>query len=169
MQDDITIERIKTLHPKVREEVKKIYAEIVEALNGKAICRFSYTLRTFAEQAVLFAQGRTTPGAVVTKARAGKSYHNYGLAIDIVLLVDKDGNGTFEAASWDVKTDFDGDGKSDWQEIVAIFKQYGWEWGGDWGFKDLPHFQKTFGKNVNELLALYNAKKLIPQTNFVNF
>jgi peptidoglycan L-alanyl-D-glutamate endopeptidase CwlK len=49
-----------------------------------------------------------------------------------VLLVDKDKNGTYETASWDIKTDFDGDGKADWMEIVAIFKRYGFEWGGDW-------------------------------------
>ncbi|MBL0144928.1 MAG: M15 family metallopeptidase [Chitinophagaceae bacterium] len=168
MSDAITIERIKQLHPKLRDEASKIYAEICEALKGKAICRFSYTTRTFAEQALLFAKGRTAPGPVVTNARAGKSYHNYGLAVDIVLLVDTDNNGSHETASWNTEKDFDGDGKSDWQEVVAIFKQYGWEWGGDWKFSDKPHFQKTFGKSINQLLELYNQKKLIPQTNFVN-
>ena len=88
------------------------------------------------------------------------------MAIDIVLLVDKDKNGTFETASWDVKTDFDGDGKSDWQEVVAIFKRYGYEWGGDWKFNDAPHFQKTFGKSVAELQSLHNAGK-VDKNNFV--
>jgi peptidoglycan L-alanyl-D-glutamate endopeptidase CwlK len=45
-------------------------------------------------------------------------------------------------------------------EIVGIFKRYGWEWGGDWRFKDDPHFQKTFGKSINELLALHNSGKI---------
>lgn len=31
-----------------------------------------------------------------------------------------------------MKKDFDGDGKADWMEVVAVFKKYGWEWGGDW-------------------------------------
>jgi peptidoglycan L-alanyl-D-glutamate endopeptidase CwlK len=108
----------------------------------------------------LFAQGRTKAGAIVTKAKGGQSYHNYGLAIDIVLLVDKDKNGTFETASWDLKTDFDGDGKSDWQEIVAIFKRYGYEWGGDWKFNDAPHFQKTLGKSIAELQTLHKTGKV---------
>jgi uncharacterized protein (DUF2141 family) len=56
-------------------------------------------------------------------------------------------------------TDFDGDGKSDWQEVVIIFQQYGWEWGGNWKFTDLPHFQKTFNKSVRELLSLHNTQK----------
>lgn len=148
MKDQITLERIKLLHPKLRDEVVEIYDEISEALIGSAMCRFSYTLRTFAEQNVLFAQGRTKPGKIVTKARGGLSYHNYGMAIDIVLII----NG--KEASWNDKKDFDGDGNADWMEVVNIFKQYGWEWGGDWQFKDSPHFQKTFGKSVRELLAL---------------
>lgn len=160
MKDEKTLERIQLLHPKLREEALTMYDEIVAALTGTAACRFAYTLRTFAEQDGLFAQGRTKPGAIVTKAKGGQSYHNYGLAIDIVLLVDKDKNGTFETASWDLKTDFDGDGKSDWQEIVAIFKRYGYEWGGDWKFNDAPHFQKTLGKSISELQALHKASKV---------
>ena len=160
MIDEKTLERIKLLHPKLRDEATSIYDEIVLALTGKAACRFSYTLRTFAEQDSLYAQGRTKPGTIVTKAKGGQSYHNYGLAIDIVLLVDKDGNGTFESASWNIKTDFDGDKKADWQEIVAIFKRYGWEWGGDWKFIDTPHFQKTFGKSIIDLLQLHKTNKV---------
>lgn len=164
--DKITLDRINLLHPAVREEVKGIYAEICEALKGKALCRFAYTLRTYAEQNALYAQGRTTPGKIVTQARGGRSYHNFGLAVDIVLVVDKDGNGSFETASWDTKTDFDGDGKSDWQEVVTIFKQHGWVWGGDWKFVDAPHFEKTFGLSVAELDARFQSKNLVPGTNY---
>ena len=160
MKDLKTLERINLLHPKVKDEALKIYDEIVASLTGSAACRFAFTLRTIAEQDALYAQGRTKPGGKVTNAKGGHSYHNYGLAIDIVLLIDKDKNGTFETASWDTKSDFDGDGKSDWQEIVAIFKRYGWEWGGDWKFFDAPHFQKTFGKSISELLALHKSGKV---------
>lgn len=160
MKDKKTLERIALLHPKLRDEAFALYEEIVEALSGRAACRFSYTLRTFAEQDALFAQGRTKPGARVTNARGGQSYHNYGLAIDIVLLVDRDGNGTFESAAWDTKTDFDGDKKADWQEVVAIFKRYGWEWGGDWKFVDAPHFQKTLGKSIRDLQQLHKSGKV---------
>lgn len=154
MKDQVTLERIKLLHPKLREEVTNIYDEICTALTGKAVCRFAYTLRTFAEQDGIYAQGRTKPGKIVTKAKGGQSYHNYGLAVDIVLII----NG--KEASWDTLKDFDGDGIADWSEIVSIFKRYGWEYGGDWHFKDYPHFQKTLGKSIMELLALYNAKKV---------
>jgi peptidoglycan L-alanyl-D-glutamate endopeptidase CwlK len=160
MKDQVTLDRINLLHPKLRDEVIKMYDEIVAALTGSAICRFAYTLRTFAEQDALYAQGRTKAGAKVTNAKGGQSYHNYGLAIDIVLLIDKDKNGTFETASWDINTDFDSDGKADWIEIVTIFKRYGFEWGGDWKFNDAPHFQKTFGKTINELAELHKNDKV---------
>jgi peptidoglycan L-alanyl-D-glutamate endopeptidase CwlK len=165
-KDAVTLERIKLLHPKLREEADAIYNEICEALTGKAMCRFSYTLRTFKEQDDLYAKGRTAPGSIVTKAKAGLSMHNYGLAIDIVLIVDKDGDGKFESASWDVKSDFDGDGKSDWQEVVTIFKQYGWTWGGDWKFYDAPHFEKPMGHSIRQLIDLYNKKK-VDENNYV--
>ncbi len=152
--DKPTLDRIQLLHPKLREEAMQIYLEICDALKGKAMCRFTYTLRTFAEQDALF-----NAKPQVTKARGGQSYHNYGAAIDIVLIVDKDGDGKFETASWDVKSDFDGDGKSDWMEVVAIFKRYGWEWGGDWKFYDAPHFQKTLGYSIVQLQALH-AKQI---------
>lgn len=150
--DKITIERIQLLHPKLRQEAALIYAEICGRLTN-CICRFAFTLRTFAEQDKLYQQGRTTPGQIVTNARKGLSYHNYGMAIDIVLI--KDGK-----PLWDTKVDFDKDGKSDWLEIVQIFKEHGWEWGGDWGFKDYPHFQKTLGYSVRQLLTLHEQGRV---------
>jgi len=160
MTDTKTLERINLLHPKVREEVLELYYAITRALTGRCYCRFSYTLRTFAEQDAIYAQGRTKPGKIVSNARGGYSYHNYGLAIDIVLI--KDG----KEAIWDTKGDYDGDGRSDWQEVVTIFKQYGWEWGGDWNFKDYPHFQKTFGYSVRQLLQMYK-NQLLDQEGYV--
>ena len=176
MEDKLTLDRIQLLHPAIRAEVEHIYrAQIVPALTGRAICRFAYTLRTFAEQDALFAQGRTrlfdSNGrrlGVVTKARGGQSIHNYGLALDIVLLVDRDNNKTFESASWETTVDFDRDGKADWMEIVSIFKNNGWTWGGDWKFKDAPHFEKPMGHTWRTLLAKHKAKDFITGTNYVN-
>jgi peptidoglycan L-alanyl-D-glutamate endopeptidase CwlK len=176
MSDKPTMDRIELLHPAVRKEVKDIYLnEIVPALAGRAICRFAYTLRTFAEQDALYAQGRTklfdSNGkrlGVVTKAKGGQSIHNFGLALDIVLLKDTNGDGTFESASWETNVDFDKDGKADWMEVVNILKKHGWEWGGDWkSFKDAPHFEKTFGNTWRTLLPKHNAKQFIPGTTYV--
>lgn len=177
MEDRITLERIKLLHPKVREEVEHIYrAQVVPALTGRAICRFAYTLRTFQEQANLFAQGRTRLFDAngrrlgkVTNAAAGQSIHNYGLAFDIVLLVDNDNNKSFESVSYDTTADYDRDRKPDWMEVTNIFKKNGWTWGGDWKrFKDAPHFEKNFGFTWRQLKAKHDKRDFIPGTNYVN-
>ena len=154
LYDKVSIERIQTAHPKLREELEKIYHEANNKL-GKARLRFAYVFRSFEEQTKLFNQRPN-----VTNAQAGQSYHNYGLAVDIVLLLDKNGDGVFKSASWDTKADWDKDLIPDWFEVVEVFKKYGWEWGGNFkSFKDLPHFQKTFGKTWQNLKALHDAKK----------
>lgn len=156
--DKITLDRIELLHPALREEAKQIYAEICERLTGRAMCRFAYTLRTFAEQDALYNQKPK-----VTKAKGGQSYHNYGLAVDIVLLLN-DG----KVASWDTVTDFDNDGLADWQEVVYVFGLFGWEWGGNWKtFPDKPHFQKTFGLTISECLNRHNTGQVISGTNYI--
>lgn len=147
--DTYTLARIDLLHPKLREEVRKIYSEI---LQSNLRIRITDTLRSFDEQARLYAQGRTAPGKIVTKARPGQSYHNYGLAVDFALLLPG-GN----KVSWDMDLDLNNNHKADWLEVVAIFKHYGWTWGGDWSFKDYPHFEKTFGYTTHQLLTLHQC------------
>lgn len=150
-EDPVSLKRIEKLHPKVRKEVTAIYKEI---LKRNVSIRFTDTLRTFKEQDALYDQGRNKPGKIVTHVKAGQSYHNYGLAVDFCLLLN---NG--KEVSWDRNKDTDNDKKKDWDEVVAVFKHYGWQWGGDWtNFKDYPHFQKTFNLSTAELLTKYNAK-----------
>lgn len=104
-------------------------------------------LRTIAEQNALYAQGRTTPGQIVTNAKGGTSYHNYGLSIDFVLL-KPDG----KTVTWDLNTDFNSNNVKDWSEVVTEAKKLGFEWGGDWvSIKDYPHFQITFGLSISDL------------------
>lgn len=153
MMDKPTIQRIALLHPIIREEVFNIYEEIIISLGDSAVCRFTQTLRTIAEQDALYAQGRTRPGNIVTNARGGLSYHNYGLAIDFAFIIGG-------KLSYDMKGDWDKDKRPDWFEVVSIFKGYSYEWGGDWQFKDYPHFQKSFGYSVRQLFELYKAKKV---------
>lgn len=153
--DQLSIERIrKGAHPKLRDELEKIYIEANNKL-AKSRLRFSYVLRTFKEQDELF---KKRPK--VTNARGGQSYHNYGLAVDIVILFDPKGGNNYTSASWDPLKDWDKDNIADWQEVVTVFKKYGWEWGGDWRKKDLPHFQKTLGYSWQQLKSLYDSGKV---------
>jgi len=135
--DLISIERIKKAHPSIREKLLKDYTDANNKLGPGARLRLAYVLRTNAEQDILY-----NKRPKVTNAKGGQSIHNYGLAFDIVILYDNDGNGTFEEASWSMVKDFDKDSIADWKEVTDLFKARGWEWGGDWNsFKDNPHFQ----------------------------
>jgi peptidoglycan L-alanyl-D-glutamate endopeptidase CwlK len=97
-------------------------------------------LRDHAEQARLYALGRSLPnvdasaarplGGTVTRARPGESYHNFGLAVDFAL-----DDSTREGL------------QPTWRpEAYAILGEeaarVGLEWGGKWtSFRDYPHVQ----------------------------
>ncbi|MNC37192.1 Peptidoglycan L-alanyl-D-glutamate endopeptidase CwlK precursor [compost metagenome] len=108
--------------------------------------------RTNAEQNDLYAKGRTKPGDIVTNAKGGMSYHNYGVAIDFALLINEG-----KDVSWDCDADFDNDKIADWMEVVEEAKKLGFLWGGDWrSFKDRPHFEMPFGLDEKDY---FNGKK----------
>lgn len=89
-------------------------------------------LRSYAQQAALYAQGRTKPGIVVTKARPGSSWHNYGLAMDL---------GLFKAGVYlDEKNP--ALAARVYAELGALAKSMEIEWAGYWtSFTETPHFQ----------------------------
>jgi len=92
MRDTVSINRAYLLHPKIRQEVMDLIDKSEAKMPGVAV-RIVQGLRTIEEQNSLYAQGRTKPGKIVTNAKGGQSYHNYGMAIDFALLYDKDNNG----------------------------------------------------------------------------
>jgi len=132
--DPVTDRRIAELHPEVQQRAAKFVNEVKEELDIPLL-RVSDGLRTFAEQDALYAQGRTAPGKVVTGAKGGQSYHNYGLAIDIVEIKNGEPN-------YDI----------DYDAIAVIGEKYGFEWGGNFtDLDDRPHFQYTAGLHWSEL------------------
>jgi peptidoglycan L-alanyl-D-glutamate endopeptidase CwlK len=139
--------RLVGLHPTVSQAARAL---ITKSFNAGVPIIITAGLRTMEEQAKLYLQGRNgNPGPVVTNAKAGTSYHNYGLAIDYALLLP-DGR----TVVWDTIRDADLDGEKDWYEVAAIGKSLGFEWGGDWqGFVDMPHLQMTFGLTIASLKA----------------
>lgn len=92
------------------------------------------TYRDFESQAALYAQGRTKPGAKVTNAQAGQSWHNWRCAFDFVPVV----NGK---AMWADTATF--------ERCGVLAESVGLEWAGRWaGFKELAHCQFTDGKTL---------------------
>ncbi len=86
----------------------------------------------------------TKPGRIVTNARGGDSWHNYGLAADFV-PVGPDGKW-----SWDLKT-------FDWRRMARIAEECGLEAGYFWRFQDPPHVQNRYGRTLAEVKELYRS------------
>lgn len=103
---------------------KAVRCAAVYGLTVKIICG----TRSWAEQDALYAQGRTAPGPRVTNAKAGSSWHNYGVAFDVGLFTASGGYVT------------DGKVYEKFGKLAGL--PVGCEWGGNWkSFKDFPHYQ----------------------------
>lgn len=152
---------IEGLHPSIRKDAKKLVDEIEKEMGIKV--KVVSTSRLEKDQNELYAKGRTTAQlrekgikniqgkpneAEVTKAPFGQSYHNFGLAMDIVEVSPKNGYGK-------------GYPDSRWQKIGAIAKSQGWEWGGDWKlFIDHPHVQKPKFGTLAQMRSKYASGKV---------
>jgi len=114
----------------VRELVRRLQSE---GLNFKV----TSGTRTWSEQTRLYAQGRTTSGDKVTNAKAGQSWHNFGVAADLTAF-DKSG----KRPKWE---------GAEYDRMGEIAEDLGLEWGGSWRkFKDRPHVQRPLGVTLAE-------------------
>jgi peptidoglycan L-alanyl-D-glutamate endopeptidase CwlK len=111
-----------------KPELQQLAIQFLDACEkqGISVCIY-YGFRTHDEQAALYAQGRTTPGKIVTNAKPGQSAHEApGCAFDAAPLIN---------------------GKIDWNSNLfdtmgPIGESVGLVWGGR--FKticDRPHYQ----------------------------
>lgn len=121
--------RIEDLEPITRAMCEKFMAKAA----GIARVRVTHTLRTMDEQAHLYAQGRTLPGPIVTKAKPGQSAHNYGMAFDICFV---------GAVPYPEATD------PRWHALGILGEELGLSWGGPNGKGDRftfdrPHFERA--------------------------
>lgn len=153
--DTRSLNNLNTLHPKLRLSAINAWTIAQAAIPSNVQIIVVQGLRTFAESDALYAQGRTAPGDIVTKAKAGQSYHNYGLAWDFAMIT----NGKVDNIVG-----------PNWMKVVEIMKLHGMTWGGDFpeGFHDNPHFENKFGHNWRDLLAKHNEGDFIEGTTYVN-
>ncbi|MGB0134825.1 M15 family metallopeptidase [Dokdonella sp.] len=114
---------ISTLHPRVQPYARALYFKArghgltINIIGGQ---------RSYEEQDLLYAQGRTRPGNVVTNARGGYSNHNFGIAFDV---------GLFERNAYLGESPM-------YKAVGTLGEELGLEWGGSWRtIVDQPHFQ----------------------------
>jgi hypothetical protein len=98
------------------------------------------SFRSTKRQSELWAQGRSLPGVRVTSQRPGLSYHNYGLAADLVLFID----GKWTWADEHIPT---------YKKAGPFLEAQGLTWLGNAG--DYPHFQLNTPVKVEQFQAWY--------------
>jgi peptidoglycan L-alanyl-D-glutamate endopeptidase CwlK len=130
--------RLALVHPVLVERVEDVAAALIE---NKILVELVSGFRSFDEQTKLYAQGRTRKGERVTDARAGFSWLNFGLAVDLCPMK----RGAFD---WDAPL-------SVWHEISAMAKRHGLAWGGDWLKPDRPHVELKQNLSLAELRTLH--------------
>ena len=140
MRTKRTIENLGSLNKKAAAKFEPFITQVEAFLSSKGVTvEVISGLRSWAAQAALYASGRTKPGRIVTKAKPGSSWHNYGLAIDL---------GLFKSGVYlDEKKPAEADKL--YAEIGKIAAAHGIEWAGNWkSFTESPHFQVTFGMSL---------------------
>jgi peptidoglycan LD-endopeptidase CwlK len=131
--DNLSEARLAVVHPLLAERVRSM----ADLLAGENInIRVVQGLRTWQEQAELYDRGRDEDGnvvdksKVVTNAKPGASWHNYGLAVDVAPFDDG-------IPDWNADHPV-------WKRIVAVGESCGLVSGSMWKtFPDWPHFQMT--------------------------
>lgn len=138
MMDSISEQRLCLVHPLLAQKIRTVADQL---LHSGIVIRVIQGFRSFQMQDDLFAQGRTTPGRIVTEARGGDSYHNYGLAVDCCPGVTGWPYWTPDWVSVDKHTHKI---TPSWQKMIDAGKAQGLVSGSQFiDFPDFPHFQMT--------------------------
>jgi peptidoglycan L-alanyl-D-glutamate endopeptidase CwlK len=138
-----TVENLAGLNKKFKTRVESFLVEIAPILEeNKVSIEVLSGLRSWQQQASLYASGRTRPGPILTKARPGSSWHNYGLAVDFGLFA----GGKYLDQSAPTRA------AKIYKQIAAAWMKNGGEWAGTWkSFPEDCHFQWTNGKTLSQL------------------
>jgi peptidoglycan LD-endopeptidase CwlK len=135
--DSISETRLSLVNPILATKVHMLADVLAEE---KIIIRVVQGLRSWNEQDRLYAQGRTTPGKVITNCPGGHSWHCYGLAVDVC---PNDASKALWTADWNAR-------HPAWTRIHEVAESFGFVCGSDFRtFVDNPHIQLTgrFGAN----------------------
>lgn len=133
------------LHPHVRAMAEQLLGQCAAAGIPLTV---TFTLRSNATQAALYAQGRTRPGSIVTNAAPGHSFHNFGLALDVVPTE------LLGLPRWGDTPEHQARADALWAKLGAIGKSIGFRWGDEFrSIKDRPHFEWSGELTLAQLRA----------------
>lgn len=129
--DSVSEARLQLVCPTLADKIHQM-ADILALDNPPIHFRVTQGLRTWQEQGMLYAQGRSTPGKIVTNAGPGDSWHNFGCGVDVAPFLS-DTN----VIDWNIEHPI-------WQRMIAVGVSLGLTTGSTFRtFPDYPHFQLT--------------------------
>lgn len=134
---------IATLHPRVQSYARNL---VLKTATMGITIKIISGLRSYEEQATLYAQGRSKPGPKVTNANAGYSNHNFGLAFDIGIWQ----NGKYL------------DESPLYKAVAPLGIDLGLTWGGSWKtIQDQPHYElrPSWAKDMPEATMLTELRR----------
>lgn len=133
----LTERMIATLLPEVGALARELLASA--KMHEIELC-VTQAYRSSAEQAALYAKGRTAPGRIVTRAPPGYSWHEFRRAFDVAVVVGG-------KPTWPNDTAL-------WATIGGLGKTLGLAWGGDFRtIIDRPHFEFHPGMTLTDARA----------------
>lgn len=135
------VDPLSSVYPDLAHRMQRVYAnmQIVRQMSMRA-CQ---GMRTYEEQEADWNQGRTTSGAIITYARAGESFHNFGCAVDSCFT------GSDPFLDKLTKSGFY------WAEYGRFVLAQGLVWGGGFSHPDRPHAQITYGLTLTDIQEIY--------------
>ena len=136
---------IATLLPGAQDLARQFLAAAKASDLGGATIKIISGTRTYAEQSVIYQQGRTRPGKIVTRAGPGQSNHNFGIAWDV---------GLFQGSAYL-------DESPVYRTLGPVGKGLGLEWGGDWSsIVDVLHYQMATGMQLTQVRRAFESGAL---------
>ncbi|MGZ4000142.1 MAG: M15 family metallopeptidase [Mucilaginibacter sp.] len=171
MERGQSISLLNLLHPKLRDKAIACYNQAVAKTPYNVHPYIIQTYRSIKESDHDYELGRTIVnpdgrsaskpmGDIISDAKGGTSWHNYGLALDFGLLYN--GKPVYYGDSADVN--------KNWAIVVGIFEKAGFNWGHYFPhLQDDPHLECKMGQTINGLLEKYHAGDFIEGTEYINF
>jgi peptidoglycan L-alanyl-D-glutamate endopeptidase CwlK len=147
--DPATSRRLRTLLPDAHLLARRCLLTLwQEGLHPRVVS----ATRSYPEQDHLFRVGRRGVAGerIVTRARAGESRHNFGIAFDLGLF-------TLQGAYLQESPDYD--------RLGALWCPPGVVWGGAWtSLRDTPHYELDMGLSTAGLRGAFEGRAPWPRS-----
>ncbi len=158
MKEDLVSDyKLSRVCPDLADKWRKVRADLWDTFDRQIFVIDG--MRNYLEQDADFAKGRVKLNGiwhivdahqVVTRAKGGQSFHNFGLAVDSGWMGGDPYLEKLPKAQADQL----------WEAYGKAVKEEGLTWGGDFGKPDLDHCELNFGLSADAMRIIYEKDGL---------